>query len=462
MVGWANATAYAASKTGLISLTKTLGRELGPEGSSSTRSRPGSWTPRSSTSTPPTPACRPRRSAAATRRTSRIGRIGRPEEIAALAAFLCSEASRAPSSARSCSPTAAPRAAPPSRPAVYSRATAEPRMRGSGSTSRVDAARDPGELRPAVRVGHGPFGDRRPGGELDVAGVERVLDQAAQCLHPRRAAGQERVAGEHEQAADGGASRRARPATARAPCAATRSRCRSRAAAGTRTAPSRRGPSGAAARRSSRRRRAAGRAGRSPSGSSRRSARTRPPARACASSPPTAPPVPGRAHPDASRAPPAPARSPPAPRPRRGRPGCGGCRSGGPTSCPASANPRHRLGIALGRQAGHEERGRQPVLAEQLEQARDPHQRPVGLVGHDHGVVGVAPALREDRRLGVDVEGQHGDGAPTAEPAHSASSRPSPDPALAPGALVLAPLPLLARWAAARGGPPRPACRARP
>ena len=31
VVGWANATAYAASKTGLISLTKTLGRELGPE-----------------------------------------------------------------------------------------------------------------------------------------------------------------------------------------------------------------------------------------------------------------------------------------------------------------------------------------------------------------------------------------------------------------------------------------------
>ena len=32
VVGWANATGYAASKAGLISLTKTLGRELGPEG----------------------------------------------------------------------------------------------------------------------------------------------------------------------------------------------------------------------------------------------------------------------------------------------------------------------------------------------------------------------------------------------------------------------------------------------
>jgi NAD(P)-dependent dehydrogenase (short-subunit alcohol dehydrogenase family) len=32
VTGWPNATAYAASKAGLISLTKTLGRELGPEG----------------------------------------------------------------------------------------------------------------------------------------------------------------------------------------------------------------------------------------------------------------------------------------------------------------------------------------------------------------------------------------------------------------------------------------------
>lgn len=32
VIGWPNATAYAASKAGLISLTKTLGRELAPEG----------------------------------------------------------------------------------------------------------------------------------------------------------------------------------------------------------------------------------------------------------------------------------------------------------------------------------------------------------------------------------------------------------------------------------------------
>jgi NAD(P)-dependent dehydrogenase (short-subunit alcohol dehydrogenase family) len=32
VIGWPEASAYAASKAGLISLTKTLGRELGPEG----------------------------------------------------------------------------------------------------------------------------------------------------------------------------------------------------------------------------------------------------------------------------------------------------------------------------------------------------------------------------------------------------------------------------------------------
>jgi NAD(P)-dependent dehydrogenase (short-subunit alcohol dehydrogenase family) len=32
VIGWPDATAYAASKAGLISLVKTLGRELGPEG----------------------------------------------------------------------------------------------------------------------------------------------------------------------------------------------------------------------------------------------------------------------------------------------------------------------------------------------------------------------------------------------------------------------------------------------
>jgi NAD(P)-dependent dehydrogenase (short-subunit alcohol dehydrogenase family) len=32
VIGWPNATAYAASKAGLVALIKTLGRELAPEG----------------------------------------------------------------------------------------------------------------------------------------------------------------------------------------------------------------------------------------------------------------------------------------------------------------------------------------------------------------------------------------------------------------------------------------------
>ena len=95
VVGWANATAYAASKTGLISLTKTLGRELGPEGILVNAIAPGIMdTPQldvDAADAGVSPAEIRRRYAA----ESPLGRIGRPEEIAALAAFLCSEASGA-------------------------------------------------------------------------------------------------------------------------------------------------------------------------------------------------------------------------------------------------------------------------------------------------------------------------------------------------------------------------------
>jgi hypothetical protein len=62
--------------------------------------------------------------------------------------------------------------------------------------------------------------------------------------------------------------------------------------------------------------------------------------------------------------------------------------------------------VALRRPAGDEERRRQPVLAQQLEDPRHADERPVGLVRHDAEVVRVEAALREDRRLRVDVEGQ--------------------------------------------------------
>jgi 2-hydroxycyclohexanecarboxyl-CoA dehydrogenase len=91
VVGWANATAYAASKTGLISLTKTLGRELAPEEILVNAIAPGIMdTPQldiDAADAGVSPAEIRRRYAA----DSPIGRIGRPEEIASLVSFLASD-----------------------------------------------------------------------------------------------------------------------------------------------------------------------------------------------------------------------------------------------------------------------------------------------------------------------------------------------------------------------------------
>jgi 2-hydroxycyclohexanecarboxyl-CoA dehydrogenase len=91
VVGWANATAYSASKAGLISLTKTLGRELGPEGILVNAIAPGIMdTPQLDVDAKDagvSPEEIRRRYAA----ESPIGRIGRTEEMAALAAFLASD-----------------------------------------------------------------------------------------------------------------------------------------------------------------------------------------------------------------------------------------------------------------------------------------------------------------------------------------------------------------------------------
>lgn len=90
VTGWPNATAYAASKAGLISLAKTLGRELGPEGIIVNAVAPGVIaTPQLDVDA---------KDAGVTldeihRRYAEnipLGRVGRPEEIADAVAFLAS------------------------------------------------------------------------------------------------------------------------------------------------------------------------------------------------------------------------------------------------------------------------------------------------------------------------------------------------------------------------------------
>jgi 2-hydroxycyclohexanecarboxyl-CoA dehydrogenase len=111
VAGWANATAYAASKAGLISLTKTLGRELGPEGILVNAIAPGIMdTPQLDVDAHDAgvnPEEIRRRYAA----ESPIGRIGDPREMAALVAFLASDGAGAlvgqilqPNGGTTCSP----------------------------------------------------------------------------------------------------------------------------------------------------------------------------------------------------------------------------------------------------------------------------------------------------------------------------------------------------------------------
>jgi 2-hydroxycyclohexanecarboxyl-CoA dehydrogenase len=95
VVGWANATAYAASKAGLIALTKTLGRELSRDGILVNAIAPGIMdTPQldvDAADAGVSPAEIRRRYA----NESPIGRIGRPEEIAATVAFLIGDGATA-------------------------------------------------------------------------------------------------------------------------------------------------------------------------------------------------------------------------------------------------------------------------------------------------------------------------------------------------------------------------------
>jgi NAD(P)-dependent dehydrogenase (short-subunit alcohol dehydrogenase family) len=88
VVGWPNATAYASSKAGLIALTKSLGRELAPEGITVNAVAPGIVdTPQLQVDAADAGLTLEQMHAEYGRAIP-AGRIGRPEEIAAAVALL--------------------------------------------------------------------------------------------------------------------------------------------------------------------------------------------------------------------------------------------------------------------------------------------------------------------------------------------------------------------------------------
>jgi NAD(P)-dependent dehydrogenase (short-subunit alcohol dehydrogenase family) len=92
VTGWPNATPYAASKGGLISLVKSAARALGPHGVAVNAIAPGiTDTPQLQVDADDAGISLPEmieRYAA----DIPLGRVGRPEDIAETVAFLCSEA----------------------------------------------------------------------------------------------------------------------------------------------------------------------------------------------------------------------------------------------------------------------------------------------------------------------------------------------------------------------------------
>jgi NAD(P)-dependent dehydrogenase (short-subunit alcohol dehydrogenase family) len=92
VIGWPNATPYAASKGGLIGLVKSAARALGPRGVAVNAIAPGI------TDTPQLQVDADDAGISLAEMIDRyaedvpLGRVGRPEDIAAVVAFLCSEA----------------------------------------------------------------------------------------------------------------------------------------------------------------------------------------------------------------------------------------------------------------------------------------------------------------------------------------------------------------------------------
>jgi 2-hydroxycyclohexanecarboxyl-CoA dehydrogenase len=95
VIGWSNATAYSASKAGLISFGKTLGRELAPENIITNVIAPGvTDTPQLENDARGAGVSSEEIRARYAAETP-LGRIGRPEDIAATVAFLAREGSAA-------------------------------------------------------------------------------------------------------------------------------------------------------------------------------------------------------------------------------------------------------------------------------------------------------------------------------------------------------------------------------
>jgi NAD(P)-dependent dehydrogenase (short-subunit alcohol dehydrogenase family) len=92
VTGWPNATAYAASKGGLVALVKSAARALGRDGVAVNAIAPGvTDTPQLEVDAADAGVSREE----IARRYGRdvpLGRVGRPEEIAEVVAFLCSDA----------------------------------------------------------------------------------------------------------------------------------------------------------------------------------------------------------------------------------------------------------------------------------------------------------------------------------------------------------------------------------
>jgi NAD(P)-dependent dehydrogenase (short-subunit alcohol dehydrogenase family) len=95
VIGWPNATAYAASKAGLISFGKALGRELAPENIITNVIAPGVVDTRQLENDARDAGVSPEEIKARYAAETPLGRIGRPEDIAATAAFLAREGSAA-------------------------------------------------------------------------------------------------------------------------------------------------------------------------------------------------------------------------------------------------------------------------------------------------------------------------------------------------------------------------------